>query len=123
MDRFPFLISKSFWVIVAAVTAVHLVVLFYVVGPMKFTDYAAYMFYEVLPRTFAVSREGGEDGEPGMTVYTVPSDLRDLGSAEGSAPAGPEDENALAAEPPPVPIPPEVPPTEPAPTAEAAPAP
>lgn len=79
MHRFDFLTSRTFWVIALCVTALHGLVFWSLRDTVMF-EYAAYMFKEVLPRTFFVSRQGtpetaGDNGLllPGEVVYTVPS--------------------------------------------------
>lgn len=92
MYRLAFLTSKSFWVIALVVTALHGLVFWSLKDTLIF-ERVAYMFKEVLPRTFLVSRYGTEEtaGDngillPGEVVYTVPSEVKTL---PAEAPASP----------------------------------
>ncbi len=84
MYRLSFLTSKTFWVIALCVTAVHGLVFWSLKDTVIF-ERVAFMFKEVLPRTFLVSRYGteetaGDNGVllPGEVVYTVPSEVETL---------------------------------------------
>jgi len=77
MERLSFLTSKSFWTIAAGVTVLHVAALLYF-GQTTFANYSSYIFYEVLPRTFGVTRVESAEGETVEMIYTVPSKVHDL---------------------------------------------